>query len=196
MIGPIKGHIPFFWRFLEKNYHKPLQNCKIRKVCGVLWLPATEVHAVNHRSYIDHQSHWWNWVQTNMRPHLWTSPRCCQDCHAHQGWSGWTPCHHSINSNLLAEQSTACSHSKLSVASTTLRQAAAWSPTTATHIQWMIPATAEGQPLTDKADVAPQWSGHVSKHHSALMNRCKYNCDDVTGWASAPTHKQLRFKDT
>ena len=34
------------------------------------------------------------------------------------------------------------------------------------------------------------------RHHSALMNRCKYNCDDVTGWASAPTHKQLGSNDT
>ena len=28
--------------------------------------------------FIHCQSHWWSWVQISMRPHLWTSPRCCQ----------------------------------------------------------------------------------------------------------------------
>ena len=34
------------------------------------------------------------------------------------------------------------------------------------------------------------------RHHNALLNRCKYNCDDVTGWASAPAHNGSRSKVT
>ena len=32
-----------------------------------------------NRSWLIHrQSHWWSWIQMSTRPHLWTSPRCCQ----------------------------------------------------------------------------------------------------------------------
>ena len=34
------------------------------------------------------------------------------------------------------------------------------------------------------------------KHHNVLLNRCKYNCGNVTGWASAPTHNRSRSKET
>ena len=47
--------------------------------------------------FLHHQSHLWSWVQMSMRPHSWTSPRCCQAWHTCQGWSDWTIHHHSIN---------------------------------------------------------------------------------------------------
>ena len=43
-----------------------------------------------------------------------------------------------------------------SVAPITPKQAAAQSPTAATHTRWKTPATADVQPLTSRTDVAPR----------------------------------------
>ena len=49
------------------------------------------------------------------------------------------------------------------VAPATPKQAAARSPTAATHTQWKAPVTTDVQPLTSRTDVAPRRSGRVSK---------------------------------
>ena len=55
------------------------------------------------------------------------------------------------------------------VAPATPKQAAAQSPTAATHIQRKTPATAGVQPPTGRTDVAPRWSGHISKAPQCLI---------------------------
>ena len=49
------------------------------------------------------------------------------------------------------------------VAPATPKQAAAQSPTAATHTQWKTPVTTDVQPLTGRTDVSPCRSGRVSK---------------------------------
>ena len=56
-----------------------------------------------------------------------------------------------------------------SVAPATLKQAAARSPTAATHIQRKAPITTDVQPLTGRTDVAPRQSGHISKAPQCLI---------------------------
>ena len=52
---------------------------------------------------LHHQSYWGSWVEISTIPHLWTSPRCCQTWHTHQGWSDWTTCHYSVNLKLFSK---------------------------------------------------------------------------------------------
>ena len=58
---------------------------------------------------LHHQGHWWNWVQMSMRPHSWTTPRCCQAWLAHQVWNDWTTHHHSTNLRICFFHSTTIS---------------------------------------------------------------------------------------
>ena len=55
------------------------------------------------------------------------------------------------------------------VAPTTPQQAAARSPTAATHAQRKTPVTTDVQPLTGRTDVAPRRSGRVSKAPQRLI---------------------------
>ena len=58
-----------------------------------------------------------------------------------------------------------------SVAPATPKQAAAQSPTAATHNQWKAPATVDVQPLTSRTVVTPHQSGHVSKAPQCLIEQ-------------------------
>ena len=49
------------------------------------------------------------------------------------------------------------------------KQAAAQSPTAATHTQWKVPATADVQPPTGRTVVTPHQSGRVSKAPQRLI---------------------------
>ena len=55
-----------------------------------------------------------------------------------------------------------------SVTPTTYKQAAAQSPTAATHTQWKALASIDVHPLTGRTDVTPCQSGHVSKAPQCL----------------------------
>ena len=55
-----------------------------------------------------------------------------------------------------------------SVTPATLKQAAAQSPTAATHTQQKALATIDVHPLTGRTDVTPCQSGHVSKAPQCL----------------------------
>ena len=55
------------------------------------------------------------------------------------------------------------------VAPATPKQAAAQSPTAATHIQRKMPVTTDVQPLTGRTVVAPHRSGRVSKAPQCLI---------------------------
>ena len=58
-----------------------------------------------------------------------------------------------------------------SVAPATPKQAVAWSPKAAAHIQQKTPATADVQSLTDRTDVTPHRSCHVSKAPQCLIEQ-------------------------
>ena len=55
------------------------------------------------------------------------------------------------------------------VAPATPKQAAARSPTAATHTQRKTPVTTDVQPPTGRTDVTPRRSGHVSKAPQRLI---------------------------
>ena len=82
------------------------------------------------------------------------------------------------------------------VAPTKPKQDAAQSPTATTHTQQMTPAP---KPYNYQvAELMLHLTNLVmsERHHNAFFNRCKYNCDDVAGWAIALTHNGSRSKDT
>ena len=56
-----------------------------------------------------------------------------------------------------------------SVAPATSKQAAAQSPTAATHTQWKTTVTTDVQPPTGRTVVEPHQSGHVSKAPQCLI---------------------------
>ena len=53
------------------------------------------------------------------------------------------------------------------------KQAAAWSATAATHTPRKTTVTTDVQPPTGRTDVAPCWSGHVSKAPQCLLHRTR-----------------------
>ena len=83
-------------------------------------------------------------------------------------------------SEAVQQAPTTPSRAEPSVAPTTPQQATAQSPTAVTCTKWMTPAPADVQPLTELMLHLTDLVVSV-RHHNALLRRCKYNCDDVTG---------------
>ena len=134
-----------------------------------LWLPATVVHAADYGSCIVKviRGAEYRWA----RDHICEShPDAVKpDMHPKVEVAGQPVTTPSTSEAVQLQQAPTAPAVQPSVAPATPKQAAARSPTAATHTQQNTPVTTDVQPPPGRTDVAPHWSGRVSKAPQCLI---------------------------
>ena len=136
-----------------------------------LWLPATVVHAADHGSYIVKVIGGAEYRQArdHIREHHPDAVK--PDTHPKVEVAGQPVTTQSASEAVQLQQAPTVPAVQPSVAPTTPKQAAAQSPTAATHTQWKTTVTTDVQPLTGRTDVTPCQSGHVRKAPQCLIEQ-------------------------
>ena len=134
-----------------------------------LWLPATVVCAANHGSYIDKVIGGAEYRRARDHIRERHPDAVKHDTYPKVKVAGQPITTPSTSEAVQLQQAPTAPAVQPPVVPTTPKQAAAQSPTAATHIQQKAPATADVQPPTGRTDVAPHRSGHVSKAPQCLI---------------------------
>ena len=134
-----------------------------------LWLPATVVRAADHGSYIVKVIGGAEYRRA--RDHICERhPDAVKpDTHPKVEVAGQPITTPSTSEAVQLQQTPTASAVQPPVAPATPKQAAARSPTAATHTQRKTPVTTDVHPPTGRTDVTPRRSGHVSKAPQDLI---------------------------
>ena len=174
------------YRFLQESP----TICSTNHFCNQQWqdtLAPCYCSMHSQSCLLHHLSCWWSWVQMSTRPHSWMSPRCCQAWHIHQDWSGWTTRHHSLNLrswSVRIHSANTCWSCSTTICCPCNTQAS----------YSLKPYISNPHPVEDTCKVLQMYNhrmgellSHLAnlvvslRYHNILLNRCKYNCDNVTG---------------
>ena len=134
-----------------------------------LWLPATIVRAADHGSYIVKVIGGAEYRRARDHIRERHPDAVKPDTHPKVEVAGQPITTPSTSEAVQLQQAPTASAVQPPVAPATPKQAAARSPTAATHTQRKTPVTTDVQPPTGRTDVAPHRSGRVSKAPQRLI---------------------------